>query len=55
MGVDISGRNPIIRSEKPKWPENWSELSESAKDEFIRLNNEFQENNPGDYFRGIGS
>ena len=51
MGVDISGKNPIIRSEKPQWPDNFSELSESAKDEFFRLNNEFKENNPGDYFR----
>lgn len=51
MGVDISGKNPIIRSEKPKWPENWSELSESAKEEFFRLNDEFKELNPGDYFR----
>jgi len=22
MGVDISGKNPIIRSEKPKFPSN---------------------------------
>jgi hypothetical protein len=51
MGVDISGKNPIIRSEKPQWPENWSELSDIAKQEFFRLDDEFKELNPGDYFR----
>jgi len=53
MGVDISGKNPIIRSEKPKFPSNelWNEMSEEAKDEFWKLDREFRENNPGDYFR----
>jgi len=53
MGVDISGKNPIIRSEKPQFPSNevWKEMSEKAKDEFWQLDREFRENNPGDYFR----
>lgn len=51
MGVDISGKNPIIRSEKPQWPDNWSELSDIAKQEFFKLDDEFKELNPGDYFR----
>lgn len=53
MGVDISGKNPIIRSEKPEFPssEVWNKMSDKAKDEFFRLDREFHENNPGDYFR----
>lgn len=51
MGVDISGKNPILRSEKPQWPDNWSELSDTAKQEFFKLDDEFKELNPGDYFR----
>jgi hypothetical protein len=53
MGVDISGKNPIIRSEKPQFPSNevWKEMSEDARDEFWQLDREFKENNPGDYFR----
>jgi hypothetical protein len=51
MGVDISGKNPIIRSEKPQWPDNWSELSDIAKQEFFKLDDEFKQLNPGDYFR----
>ena len=37
MGVDISGKNPILRSEKPQWPDNWSELSDIAKQEFFKF------------------
>ena len=50
MGVDIYGR-------KDKWvgtrPEiDWSEdHSQEAKDEFFRLVDEFEEANPGYYFR----
>ena len=53
MGVDISGKNPIIRSQKPQFPSNdvWKKMSEKAKDEFWKLDQEFRENNPGDYFR----
>jgi len=51
MGVDISGKNPILRSEKPQWPDNWSELSDIAKQEFFKLDDEFKQLNPGDYFR----
>jgi hypothetical protein len=31
MGVDISGKNPIIRSPKPKTP-NWQTASEQEKE-----------------------
>lgn len=50
MGMDIYGLNPILKSIKPKFPDNYEELSDKQqraywdeKDEFIRIN-------PGYYF-----
>ena len=53
MGVDISGKNPIIRSEKPEFPSNevWKEMSDKAKKTYFELSDKWMEENPGDYFR----
>jgi hypothetical protein len=50
MGVDIYGRKTEWKGEKPEI--NWSEdHTEEAKDEFFKLLHEFEEDNPGYYFR----
>ena len=50
MGVDISGKKTTWIGIKPEI--DWSkEQSEAAKDEFFRLMDEFEDNNPGYYFR----
>ena len=49
MGVDISGRNPIARSPKPEI--NWDTATEQEKDKYFVLNEVWQKENPGDYFR----
>ena len=52
MGVDISGKNPIIRSEKPEFPhDTWNEMSDKAKETYFELSDKWMEENPGDYFR----
>ena len=51
MGMDISGLNPQITGIEPKWPKNYDELSQKAKDTFWELRDEFHSNNPGVYFR----
>jgi hypothetical protein len=50
MGVDISGKNPIIRSEKPKTP-NWNIATDKQKEKYFKLSDKWMEENPGDYFR----
>ena len=50
MGVDISGKNPIIRSPKPKTP-NWQTASEQEKEKYFELDSKWNKENPGDYFR----
>ena len=50
MGVDINGKKTTWIGVKPEI--DWSkEHSEEAKDEFFRLMDEFEEANPGYYFR----
>jgi len=50
MGVDIYGRKQEWVGIKPEI--DWSkEHSEQAKDEFFKLVEEFEDNNPGYYFR----
>ena len=52
MGVDISGKNPIIRSEKPQFPhDTWNEMSDKAKETYFELSDKWNAENPGDYFR----
>ena len=50
MGVDISGKNPIIRSPKPETP-NWQTASEKEKETYFELSDKWMKENPGDYFR----
>jgi hypothetical protein len=50
MGVDIYGRKTEWNGERPEI--NWDEEhSEEAKDEFFKLLEEFEDKNPGYYFR----
>jgi len=49
MGVDISGRNPIIRGPQPQI--NWATATETEKEEYWVANTAWQKENPGDYFR----
>lgn len=52
MGVDISGKNPIIRSDKPQFPhDTWNEMSDKAKKTYFELSDKWNDENPGDYFR----
>ena len=50
MGVDISGRNPILRSPKPEYPD-WNSVSETERTAFWEIMDEWEDENPGDYFR----
>lgn len=50
MGVDIYGRKEVWLGTKPEIDFN-EEHSKEAKDEFFRLLEEFETNNPGYYFR----
>ena len=50
MGVDISGKNPIIRSPKHEYP-NWNEISDKEKDAWFKMDEKWHKENPGDYFR----
>ena len=49
--MDISGLNPTIVGDEPKFPDNWNELSDKARDCYMELDKEFHDNNPGVYFR----
>ena len=53
MGVDISGKSPIIRSEKPRFPSNevCKEKGDKAKETCFQLSDKWNNKNPGDYFR----
>ena len=50
MGVDISGRNPIHRTPKQESP-NWNEATEKEKELWFEKDDEWNKENPGDYFR----
>ena len=49
MGVDISGRNPIVRSPKPEI--NWETATEEQKSIYFKESDAWETENPGDYFR----
>lgn len=49
MGVDIYGRNPKIKSEKPEL--NFETASEAEKDGYFKILDDWEEENPGYYFR----
>jgi hypothetical protein len=49
--MDISGLNPTIISDQPVFPQDWTELSQKAKDCYNELDKEYHDENPGVYFR----
>lgn len=49
MGVDIYGRNPQLTSEKPQI--DWEVSSQDAKDVYFNQLAEWEDANPGYYFR----
>ena len=51
MGMDIYGLNPKLIGIEPKYPDNYDKLSDKAKEYYWELNKEFNDNNPGRYFR----
>ena len=51
MGMDISGINPTITGEEPVFPDNFRELSDKARAFYWEIKNDWDEANPGVYFR----
>ena len=51
MGMDIYGLNPTIVGDKPEFPNNFRDLSQKAQDYYWELDKEWDDNNPGYYFR----
>jgi len=49
MGVDITGRDPIIRGTKPTI--DWDTATQEEKDKYFELHGYWEKENPGDYFR----
>ena len=50
MGMDITGKNPVTRGEAPK-EIDWFNSSQEEKDAYMNAKHEFENNNPGVYFR----
>jgi|TARA_R110002020_G_scaffold137687_3_gene307100 hypothetical protein len=51
MGMDISGINPQTTGTEPVFPSNWDELSDKAKAFYLEIKDNWDEANPGVYFR----
>ena len=64
MGMDLNGLAPTIRKESDStilkqvghcgdegWYDRWEALSEEDKDRYFQARTEYEENNPGVYFR----
>ena len=52
MGFDLHGMNPVVREGKdPKAPDNLWDLPEKKREKYFEKKWEFEENNPGTYFR----
>ena len=51
MGMDISGVNPTIIGDEPKFPGNFRELSDEARAFYWEIKKDWDEANPGVYFR----
>jgi hypothetical protein len=49
MGVDISGKNPIVRGVKPTI--DWDTANEAEKDLYWEAKNKWHKENPGDYYQ----
>ena len=50
MGMDITGKNPKIKGEKPADIDWWNSTQEE-KDAYMNAKNQFEAENPGVYFR----
>lgn len=50
MGFDVSGVNPIIKSEQPKTPD-WDTATQEEKDAYFKADSKWNLENPGYYFR----
>lgn len=51
MGVDIYGLKPALTGEKPPYPDNFSELSNEERADYYKKVDQWEEQNPGYYFR----
>jgi hypothetical protein len=51
MGMDIYGINPTITGDKPVFPDNFRELSDKAQSFYWEIEQDWNEANPGYYFR----
>ena len=51
MGMDISGINPQITGDQPIFPSIWNELSDKAQSFYWEIKKDWDEANPGVYFR----
>jgi hypothetical protein len=49
MGMDIYGLNPQLTEERPEI--NWDTSTEESRKEYFKIIEEWEENNPGYYFR----
>lgn len=50
MGMDVYGLNPQLVGEKPVAPD-WNTATEEQKDAYFKAQDDFEEANPGYYFR----
>ena len=50
MGMDITGKNPKLRSERPA-DIDWWNSTEIERDAYMEAKNQFEAENPGVYFR----
>lgn len=50
MGVDISGLNPVVVSERPDYPINWDDATEVEKEAYWQAIDNYKAENPGIYF-----
>ena len=50
MGMDITGKNPVIRGEQPA-DIDWFNSTQEEKDAYLNAKHQFEDNNPGVYFR----
>ncbi len=50
MGMDITGKNPKLKGEKPADIDWWNSTQEE-KDAYMNAKNDFENQNPGVYFR----
>jgi hypothetical protein len=49
MGVDISGRNPVLRGTKPEI--DWDSSTDEQRDAYFKDRGNWHRENPGDYYQ----